>query len=411
MKKTTSALALAALVGSPAAAMATVEFGGDFDARYVVAQDGDRTADGDDDKRKGFQQRIRLQADFEADGGVSLHTRLNLFNDRWTGDASGNTSELDEQPFTTVARDHRNVALDYGYVTMPLAGGTLSIGRMISNWQFNLTTSDDRRDRIAYVAPLGGGHTGILQYDRRQAAPESEGSSALDGNQVNLAFLGPLAAGASYGFLVAQWDAGSSGAGAEGHALRGATLVAPYIEGEAGDFDYRVGGHYIGGSRGGAFTEDTFVAYVAGGFQMTPEFKLDGQVLHAEDGTLIAGGYDTFSSMIHNSLDHDQSGIRVDDLNLGGSGTEAQSGWSRTLVAARGTFEMMDWTFIGALGWVDYDNDDASEDIFFADAQAHYQLTPSTRVFGTAGYAEADDGEVFDRDNYWATSLNVNVLF
>lgn len=402
MKKVTSALALAALVGTPAAAMANAEFGGDFDAGYYNLQG--------ENSENGFEQRIRLQGSFESDGGVAVHTRLNLFNDRWTGDASGNTSDLDEQPYTTGARDHRNVSLDYGYVSMPLAGGELSIGRMISNWQFNLTASDDRRDRISYVRPLGGGHTGIVQYDRR-AAGAPEDSTALDGNQVNLALLGPLADGVNYGILYAKFEAGGGGAGDAGYGLRGADLLAPYIEGEAGDLNYRVGGHYLGNGRGPIYTEDTFVVYGLGGFQMTPEFQVEGQVLYADGGALIAGGYDTFSSLIHNSLDHDQSATRIGALDLGGTGTEAEEDVNRTLIAARATYDMMDWTFMGALGYVDYDNDGAADnEVMFLDAQAHYRLTESTTVFGTAGYADLDE-DIGDRDNFWATSVNVNVQF
>ncbi|QIT56742.1 porin [Aquisalimonas sp. 2447] len=410
MKKVTSALALAALVGTPAAAMANVEFGGDFDALYYNVQ-------GTGDQATGFEQRMRLQSAFETDGGVSAHARLNLFNDRWTGDASG--QNLDEAPFN--GRGNRNVELDMAYVSIPMAGGSVNIGRQAANWNpMGLTTTDDRRDRISYVRPLGGGHTGIVLYDRRQAPDDTVREA--DGNLFVGALLGPLAEGVQYGFLVGQFTAGGGGAGSAvdadgnpvaGYGLRGATLLSPYIEGQAGDFNYGAGFHYLGDSHGGAFTEDTLAGYVHGGFQMTPEFKLDGQIFHAADGALVAGGYDTYSSLIHNSPDHDQSATRIGALNLGGLGTEGQDGISRTLAATRGTFEMMDWTFIGALGWVNYDNEDAGgldEDVVFVDAQAHYQLTPSTKVFATAGYADVDEDQ-FGRDNFFASSLNLNVQF
>ena len=422
MKKVTSALALAALVGTPAAAMANVEFGGDFDARYYNVQGQT------DSNATGFDQRMRLQGAFETDGGVTAHTRINLFNDRWIGDTAG--QNLDEAPFN--GRGNRNVELDMAYVSMPLAGGSVNVGRQAANWNpMGLTTTDDRRDRISYVRPLGGGHTAIALFDRRfDGAGPGAGDTNREGkgNLFVGALLGPLAEGVSYGFLVAQFAAGGSGAGQQfdpdpidpdvdpmaiGYGLRGATLVSPYIEGEAGDFNYGAGFHYLGNSRGSIFTEDTLAGYVHGGFQMTPEFKLDGQVFHAADGALIAGGYDTYSSLIHNSPDHNQSATRINALNLGGAGNEAWDGVSRTLVATRGTFEMMDWTFMGALGWVNYDNSDMGgedEDVVFVDAQAHYQLTPSTKVFGTAGYADVEEDQ-FGRDNFFASSINLNVQF
>ena len=401
MKKVTSALALAALIGSPAA-MANVEFGGDADAGFYSTQ-------GSGSQETGFEQRIRLQSAFETDGGVSVHARMNLINDRWTGDGSGNAGDgLDERSFTAGNRGHRNVELDYGYVSMPVGFGQLNVGRQMSNWNNDFTTSDDRRDRISMSIPLGGGHVFAPSYDRRTAPSTTD--RELDGNQLNLALLGPLAPGVNYGFLVTGFEAGGADAGDAGYALRGAGLVAPYIAGETAGINYQVGGHYFGGSRGALFTEDTFGGYVSGGFELTPEFGLEAQAMYADGGTLVSGGYDTYSSLIHNSPDHDQSATRIAALNLGGGGTEAESDHSRTLVATRGTFTTMDWTFYGSLGYVDYDFDVADEDIVFADLQAHYALTESTTIYGTAGYADADE-DFFGRDDFWASSVNVNVQF
>ena len=401
MKKVTSALALAALVGTPAAAMANVEFGGDFDAGYYNTQ-------GAGDRMTGFEQRIRLQSTFETDGGVSVNTRLNLTTARWTGDGGGGVQGDVERPFSD--DDHRNVELDYGYASVPLAGGMVNVGRMISNWNHGLTATDDRRDQVNYVRPLGGGHTAIAGYQLRvdggATTPENSGSQYFG------ALLGPLAEGVQYGVLAAHYDAAGSGAGdVDGYNIRGAQLLAPYIMGQAGDFGYTVGAHYLGNSRGTAFTEDTIAGFVKGDFQLSPEFKMEGQVLHAMDGALVAGGYDSYSSLIHNSPDHDNSATRIAALNLGGGGVEAQDGISRTLVATRGTFEMMDWTFMGAVGYVDYDNDGAGDnEVLFLDAQAHYQLTPSTTVYATTGYADLDE-DMGGRDNFFASSVNLNVQF
>ena len=428
MKKVTSALALAALVGTPAAAMANVEFGGDYDVRYFNTQAGDRST--------GVDQRIRLQSSFESDGGVEVHARLNLMNDRWTGDGSGTSSALDEQPFTTGGRDHRNVALDYGYMSMPTAIGQVNVGRQMANWNpSGLTTTDDRRDRISLVTPLGGGHTAIVASDVRQSVTTTDRSD--DGMLYFGAFLGPLAENVNYGLLIAQFETSSSGEGdAEAnYGLRGATLVSPYIQGSAGDLNYEVGMHYLGDGRA-LYEEDTFAAYVKSGFQMTPELLIEGQIFHAADGALVAGGYDSFSSLINNSPDHNQSPTSIAALNLSGlgpdrflvgadqdtpvAGTEAQDGMSRTLIAARATYEMMDWTFKGAIGWVNYEDPDLQtlggastgedEDVIFVDAQAHYALTESTTIFGTAGYADVEEDQ-FGRDNFFATSVNVNVQF
>ncbi|SEP15989.1 porin [Aquisalimonas asiatica] len=422
MKKVTSALALAALVGSPAAFAIDVNFGGDADFGVYGTRDGASNNLG-----TGAEQRIRLATSVETDGGVEVHARLNLFNDRWTGDNSG-VSTQDDTPYSL--RDHRNVELDYGYVSMRTALGQLNIGRQQANWNNNFTTSDDRRDRVSLVTPLGGGHTMITVYDRRQDAttqsldnPPVEGSDSdrqLDGHLGFFAFIGPLAENVSYGLLLAQFEAGGSGATTEGeidgeaadlgYGPRGATLIAPYVEGEAGDLDYRIGGHYFGNGHGPAFNEDSFGIYAQSGFQLTPEFKMEGQVMYADGGTLVAGGYDSYSSLIHNSPDHDLTATRIAGLDMGGLGNTDQEDDSVTLIATRGTYEMMDWTFMGALGWVNYDrpSEDVDEDVVFADLQAHYQLTESTTVYGTFGYADTED---FLGNNSHASSLNVSVQF
>lgn len=436
MKKVTSALALAALIGSPAA-FAQVEFGGDFDARAFGTRSG-----ATDELATGADQRIRLQATFESEGGVQVHTRLNLMNDRWTGDSGGGVQGGNQRPYSD--QDHRNVELDYGYVTLPLAGGRVNVGRQIASWGHGLTLTDDRRDRISYVRPLGGGHTGIALADRRYTVGTGGGvyggdptRREDDGNMYALAALGPLSQNVTYGFLAVQWEAGSSGASASGYSLRGASLISPYIEGESGNFDYKVGGHYLGGGRGSIYTEDTMAAYVKTGFQLTPEFKLEGQVLHTMDGNLVDSGYDTYSSLIHNSPNNDQSATSIGSLGLTGygGGTEADDGTSRTLVAARGSYEVMDWTFMLAGGWVNYNDDDLSgvdEDVLFADVQAHYQLTPSTKIYATGGYATSEDllserqdvddaltaagadavyGDAGGRKDSYATSLNIETQF
>ncbi|MFV8836397.1 hypothetical protein ACNSTU_15650 [Aquisalimonas sp. APHAB1-3] len=401
--------------------MANVEFGGDYDARYFNTQSSDS-------RDTGVDQRIRLQSSFESDGGVEVHARLNLMNDRWSGDGSGGNNATgigadedgnpiltggDENPFSS--RNHRNVELDYGYVSMPTAIGQVNIGRQMANWNpSGLTTTDDRRDRISLVTPLGGGHTAIVATDVRQSVTTAD--RADDGMLYFGAFLGPLAEDVNYGLLIAQFESSSSGGDAANYGLRGATLVSPYVQGAAGDLSYEVGMHYLGDGRA-LYSEDTFGGYVKSGFQLTPELLIEGQVFHAADGNLVAGGYDSFSSLINNSPDHNQSPTSIAGLNLSGlvapgtPGTAEQDGMSRTLIAARATYEMMDWTFKGAAGLVNYDDGDAGprdEDVMFLDAQAHYALTESTTVFGTAGYADAED--YLGRDVF-ATSVNVNVQF
>ncbi len=386
MKKL-SALALAGLLAAPAAYAADIQFGGDVDFDYYNSrQAGERF--------EGFEQRIRLQTVMDAGNGVQLHARLNLLNDRWTGDASGN-DESQESPFTAGNRDHRNTQLDYGFVQMPMGPGTFRVGRQISSWNNDFTAADDRRDRIGYVTRVAG-QIVSLSYDRRQAGDET--NRATDGNQFNFAVLGGIGdTGWNYGVLFTTWDAGASGADASdaGYSIRGAKLFAPYVTGSAGPVDLMIGGHYFGDSRGAAFTEDTFGAYVRAGMEATDTIRLEGQVVYTDGGTLVAGGFDSFSSLIHNSPDHDASSTRVNGLNLGGAGQEANEDDTTTLAAVRAKLALTpEFTLTPALGWVNYERGQGGvvdEDVIFFDLRGDYQLNPATNVFAAVGYADSED--------------------
>ncbi len=398
MKKL-SALALAGLLAAPAAYAADIQFGGDVDAEYYNTRDaGDRFT--------GFAQRIRLQSVMDAGNGVQLHTRLNLINDRWTGDASGGD---DSQTSEYSARDHRNVQLDYGFVQMPVGPGTLRIGRQMANWNHNLTTSDDRRDRISYVTRLAG-QTVVLGYDQRGNADDS----TRDDNQdlYFAALLGPIAdTGWNYGVLYATFQSPTSGVGGAGYALRGAHLLSPYVTGAAGPVDLTIGGHYLGQSRGPVYTEDTFSVFIRGGMQATDTIRLEGQALYVDGGNLVAGGFDTYSSLIHNSPDHDLTATRIGGLNLGGFGTEAEEDDSSTLVAVRAQLALTpEFTLTPALGWVNYDraSRDVDEDVTFVDLRGDFQLNPATTVFAGVGYADAED---YLGRNVSGFTTGVNVQF
>ncbi|MCC5810308.1 MAG: hypothetical protein JJU06_08035 [Ectothiorhodospiraceae bacterium] len=386
-----SALALAGLIAAPGAFAADVQFGGDVDFDYYNVRGSEN------DRATGFEQRIRLATAIDAGNGVSVNARLNLFNDRWAGDNSG--SAIDENPFTT--RGNRTVQLDYGFVRFPLGPGALSVGRQISSWNHNMTASDDRRDRIGYATRVAG-QTLSISYDRRQQIDDTD--RATDGQQLNVAFLGPIGAtGWNYGILFTQFEAGASGAGdtGVGYGLRGATLVSPYVSGVMGPVDMTVGMHYLGGSRGTVYTEDTFAGFIRAGFQATPDIRLEGQVFNQQGGALVAGGFDSFSSLIHNSPDHDVTATRIGGLNLGGQGTGDEDGPfgdqtdnSTTLVAIRAQLAISPVvTLTPAIGWVNYDRDhlDIDEDVTFVDLRADYQLNPATNLFAAIGYADSED--------------------
>ncbi|MCC5859896.1 MAG: hypothetical protein JJT90_17195 [Ectothiorhodospiraceae bacterium] len=402
-----SALALAGLLAAPAAYAADIQFGGDVDAEYFNVRDASDT------HHDGFRQRIRLQSVMDAGNGVQLHTRLNLFNDRWTGDASGvsiagDSGTDDERPFST--RNHRNVELDYGFVQMPVGPGTLRVGRQMANWNHNFTTSDDRRDRILYLSRLGG-QTVLVGADRRQDT--TTGAREDDGNLFYAASLGAIGdTGWNYGVLAAYFTAGASNGT---YALRGAKLLSPYVAGSVGPMDLTLGGHYLGDSRGAVFTENTYGVFLKGGFDANENTRLEAQVVYTDGGNLVAGGFDSYSMLIHNSLDHSASATRIGALNLGGLGTEGEEDDNVLLLGVRAKLAVTpDLTLTPALGWVNYDKpsmldpdgDELDEDVLFLDLRADFQLNPATNLYAQIGYADTED-MVGNNTSGFVTGMNV----
>ncbi len=383
-----------------------MEFGGDVDFRGYAVRDG-----GANQVLSGFDQRIRLSTVIDAGEGVQGHARINLFNDRFQGDASGAPGGgQDERPFTAANRGNRNVELDYGYLRLATQVGVFQVGRQISNWNFDFTTSDARRDRLSYLTQIGG-VTVSVSYDRR-AAPLGT-ARELDGNQFNLAFLGSPWANARSGIVFAHEEAGGSGArstaaeeGENAFILRGLIFASPWLQGTIGETTYTIGGHYLGNTRTTLYSGDTYGGFVRLARQVTPAFSVEGQVAANLRGGFVASGFDTFSSLIHNSPEHNRSrttigGPLFGGLNISGSGTSAESGDHVLLAAARGRYRLSRWEFLGAVGFLNYERaagtvvnptgSDLDEDVVFLDARAAFDLTSSTQVHATAGWARTED--------------------
>ncbi len=424
-----SALALAGLIGVGTASAVEVEFGGDVDVRGYATRDG-----GSNEVRSGFDQRVRLLSIIDAGDGVQLHARMNLFNDRFQGDASGEPGAgPDERPFTASNRGHRSVELDYGFLRVPTAIGVFQVGRQISNWNFDFTTSDARRDRLSYVTQVGE-VTIAASYDRR-AAPLGT-ARELDGNQFNLAFLGNPWQNARSGIVFAYEEAGGSGAsrtaaetGEDAFILRGLLFASPWVQGTVGDTTYTVGGHYLGNTRTTLYSGDTYGGFVRLEHQVTPAFAIEGQVAANLRGGFVASGFDTFSSLIHGSPEHNRTRTQIGGplfggLNLSGSGTRAETDDQVLLAAVRGRYTQGNWEFVGAAGWLNYDRaagtivnptaSDVDEDVVFLDARVNYQLARSTQVHAVAGWAQTEDffeaSGQRDRDSH-AMSLGVQTTF
>ncbi len=416
MNKTVSALAVAVALALPVAGhAASADFGGDY--TWSGFRTDTSSAEGTASYNTGYTQLMRLKGALKNDDGVSLNFRVKLSDNVQQGDShTGADAGVAGTPGVATGDSTDIVALDYGYVQFPLAGWTFRVGRQTANWGFNFTSSDDRRDRILAIRKFGG-VTVFALTDKRQ---EGSLSNELDdGDQYSLAAVG-VNGGWLWGVLGGYYYGDSDGT----YALRGVKLVSAFAKGKAGPIDLTGTINILGGGDDGALFESTAVSeFVRVGWGTGP-VKIEGQIVGVQKGGLIATGFDTFSSMINNSPDNSMSNTTVTSIGRGFGVTDVTDGLSEYLGAARVTGKVGDKvTLMAAAGDYIYRNDSdnaalgqAEFNRYFADLQAHYQVTSTLKTWATLGYLSGDDSAKDSAGNdtklsdqtAWSINLSAN---
>lgn len=386
MKKYASALAIAGLLAAPAAhSAAAVDFNGEFE---VNAYNVDLDTPGGDDRR-ALQQLLRLGANVKLDDGVQVVTRMNLSNRTWTGDVG--TQAVPSEQFSPDAAG--NVTLDLGYLQLPLGPGVLRVGRQESNWANCYVSCDDRRDRILYATRLGTTNVGLI-YDKRQELTVDGDNDFTGYSAYAVGKFGPVLAGLLI-YHARFDDAWPNPAQADENL----TLVSPYFQGKLAGFtvDGAIGFQHQ------SFADNLKGAYLRAGYDLGVA-KVDAQVLWS-DGYAPNQGFDTFSSMINNSPENNNSPTSV-----------ARVGGDTLGFAARVVGNVTNQVkLVGAAG-IYMDGDDATfgsptdTDMTFLDLQAHYQATKSTLIWATAGRVQVDPDGGSKRD-IDGMSLNIRTSF
>lgn len=399
MKKHASALAIAALLAAPAAHSAVaVDFNGEFEANAVNL---DNDAPGQEDGR-GILQLLRLGANIKLDDGVQIVTRMNLSNREWSGDRP--QPDIDDAYSPDTAD---NVTLDLGYLQLPLGPGILRIGRQESNWGNCFVSCDDRRDRIQYVTRLGGTNIG-LGYDKRVEGEFGPGPDADDDQTGYYGFavgqLGPVVAGLLIYHV--RYDDNFVDP-ITGGTIMGdgtVTLVSPYFQTKVAGIDLSGTFAYQNMDPGQVSLDDQLGAYLRAGYDFGVA-KVEGQLVWT-DGYAPNQGFDSFSSMINNSPENKNSALSVARIGRDTIGFAARVYGNVTeqlkLVAAAGVYDDGDAAKRGYEG--------RDDKLTFFDLQAHYQVTPSTLIWATAGRVNVDPASGSDTD-FTGLSLNVRTTF
>jgi hypothetical protein len=439
------ALIIAMLVPFSAAAL-EVTWSGSYDATGVLLGEDftDDTAD-----KHGVYQSIRLAPSFDFGNDVKMHVGLRLFEDYWSGDHrkpnAGGVTDWDDPAET--------LGLDYGYIEMPFAGGKLSVGRQKANWGHGLTTSDDRRDRIAYQydieKALGGPLSLLALYDLRQFKDLYDMDSY--GHLVAAAAVGyNMPTKILWGLLGGYFIGDANQPQSENpFMLDSIGLVGPYMDGPVGPVDLKFAAHTLfpiandrdtlydrnedgffggfstdeiapgvplgpsaSGESGGLYNTFNFAAMIRPALDFSKVSSLQPQVLVIEaqglfvfNGSLVSPGFDSFSSMIGNAGRNTVNPAAV--FSMGGFGYEDDH---QLLGAARVNYELIPGLNAilagGVYHFFEYKRINfvtTNEEIaraaitnFFADVKVKYAVSQQASLYANYGWLGDDTSAMYD---------------
>lgn len=261
------------------------------------------------DHTQAFNQFFRLNLDAKPDEFLTVKAGLVLAAESWQGDthtaiptpgatAIGGTNED--------GTGNGNVThLDHAFIQYSKEGWITSVGRHAVTSPGGFLTSDDRRDRIQLLKFHGTG-VWALVYDKR-----SEGSLANNRDDLNMYSLNYYGSAPlfKYALQTGYWKASNKS------SLDNIKQFTPQLNGQIFGIDYNL--YYTilwGGST--LYKNDHHSAAL----RLTKDLevvKIDYQSIFTKRGGLIAGGFDTLSSVINNNPDHNQSSIKLRNIGQG----------------------------------------------------------------------------------------------
>lgn len=297
-----------ALMGFNAHAETKMVFSGDAYVRgYFINGTGP-------DKTQAFNQFFRLNVDAKPDDYLTIKTGLVLAAENWEGDnhakvtngtAIGGTNDDGSGNGNVTHLDH--AMIDYnkdGWIT--------SVGRMPVSSPGNFLTSDDRRDRVQVLKVFTNYHVLAFVYDKRSEGTLSNSRDDLDMYSVNYYGLTP---DFKYALQTGWWHSKKFISGANLVNLDNVKQFTPQLSGSVLGIDYNLYYTILWG--GSAYYKNDHHAAAA---RLTKNFevvKIDYEGTFTKRGGLIAGGFDTLSSIINNSPDHNQSSIKMKTIGFG----------------------------------------------------------------------------------------------
>ncbi|HEX5676629.1 MAG TPA: hypothetical protein VFX91_01540, partial [Alcanivorax sp.] len=317
------------------------------------------------------------------------------------------------------------------------------VGRQATSYNNCFLVCDDRRDRVLVIQPLSKKLQVLAIYDRRQ--DNQTFSNHDNGDQVVLGFVAKpmgLDVSALYITYLNNYEGDLTdpilaGEGAP-YAIAGADLFSGYVSGNVGELAKATVGfnHFSNGgvennttgNEGDFFTDASLSQYIR--FEGSVGVLDWGvQYAGAQDGGLIASGFDTYSSLINNNPENTANPTSV--YNMGALlGVED---YDQSVAAGKLTWNVTPkFAVTGAVGQLSIDNpgtaasgDEVDDSSTFYDLQLSYQVNKSLKTWVTYGILEENEAGTlsgnnllgplpstdFSQDDVQAASVNLAVSF
>lgn len=261
------------------------------------------------DHTQAFNQFFRLNLDAKPDEFLTVKAGLVLAAESWLGDTH---TPIPTPGATAVGGTNEDgtgngnaTHLDHAFIQYSKEGWITSVGRHAVTSPGSFLTSDDRRDRIQLLKFHGTG-VWALVYDKRAEGTLANNRDDLNMYSVNYYGSAPLF---KYALQTGYWKASNKS------SLDNIKQFTPQLNGQAFGIDYNL--YYTilwGGST--LYKNDHHSAAL----RLTKDLevvKIDYQSIFTKRGGLIAGGFDTLSSVINNNPDHNQSSIKLRNIGQG----------------------------------------------------------------------------------------------
>lgn len=340
---------------------------------------------------QAFNQFFRFNVNVKPDENLAVRVGAVLSSNVWEGDnhksiAAGGTSTggTNDDGFggDNVTR------LDHAVIEYSKNNWITSAGRHAVSTPGSFLTSDDRRDRIQVIKIRDNYDVIAFAYDKRAEGALNNSRDDVDMFSVN--YYGSFT-DYKYALQTGYWMSkkfDSTTSAFNSINLDRVKQVSPQIEGKLGtvniNFYYTLlfGGDVL-------YKNDHHAAALKLGhdFEIV---RVELQSMVVKNGGLIASGFDSLSSIVNNSPDHNNSSIKLKTIGFGLGNNRADEALHMLKISKVFNEEFM--TSIGG-GWGEFYNTATTplQQNSVIDATAKWTISPNLALLGAYGHFFGDN--------------------